>query len=215
MARCMLYLCLGPRCPIRPRLCMVPNWTAVAGITPPPGQTPVCWHLKNQIALSGETRGVKGSSLVSRVMERENMWSLKKEKKKFEGNTPHPCKMREMSFKAAPSLNPFLCMQVRAAENTFSWASAQIICQRKSVSNTSTSCKGRKRPSTQSTACEESLWVCCMLLSPSLLPAVPFHPKRWHDSVVKIDVKREGMFNGNGSVKDNNIWISYHVMMKK
>ena len=142
MALCMLYLCLGPRCPIRPQLCMVPNWTAVAGITPPPrAGSCVLTFEKNQIALSGETRGVKGSSLVSRVMERENMWLLKKEKKKFEGNTPHPWKMREMSFKAAPSLNPFLGVQVRAAENTFSWASAQIICQRKSVSNTSASCE--------------------------------------------------------------------------
>lgn len=109
MVRRMLYLRLDPGSSIWLGLCVDPDYSAEAGITPPPSQAPACWHLKNQIALSSETWGVKDSVLVSGVAERENMWSLKKSKN-IEGNTLTPRKMREMSFKAAPSLDPFLIL---------------------------------------------------------------------------------------------------------
>lgn len=157
MVRRMLYLCLDPGSSIWLGLCMDPDYTAEAGITPPPRRAPVCWHLKNQIALSSETRGVKDSGLVSGVIERENMWSLKKERTSKE-IPPHPVRWGRWVSKLPPPSIPssFFRAQAGAAESAFSRALAQIICQGKSVSNTSVSCECRKQPSTQSTACEDS-----------------------------------------------------------
>lgn len=155
MVRRMLYLCLGPGCSIRPGLRMDPDCTAEAGITPPPRQAPVCWHLKNQIALSSETWGVKGSSLVSRAIERK--YVVVKKRKSIEGNTPHPVRWGRWVSKLPPPSIPssfFFSVQAGAAESAFSQALAQINCQRKSVSNMSVSCERRKT----SLHTKHSLW---------------------------------------------------------
>lgn len=56
-----------------------------------------------------------------------------------------------MSFKAALSHSSYFLSDVQAlaADSRFSWASTQLICQRKSVFNEAVSCEGRKQSSTQ------------------------------------------------------------------
>lgn len=102
-----------------------------------------------------------------------------KKRKSIEGNTLHPVRWGRWVSKLPPPSIPssFFCVQAGAAESAFSRALAQINCQRKSVSNMSVSCERRKRPFTQSTACEESPWSCCTPLSAFLLPAVALQPK--------------------------------------
>lgn len=94
------------------------------GVTPPPRQAPVCWHLKNQIALSSETRALheeeRAAVLVRRVKEREwekkyvvvkKKGKKKKRRENNEGNTPHPADEGDefQSCSLPPFLPPFLC----------------------------------------------------------------------------------------------------------
>lgn len=158
-----LYLHLGLCCSIWPGRCMDPCCTAESDFTPPLRLAPVCWHLKNQIALSSETRAPawKGERAAvcrgekKREKEREIMrlW----ESINNEENTPHPKRWGGWVSKLPPPSISSLVLweQAGAAESGFSRALAQIICQTKSVSNMSTSCEHRKQPSTQSRACKE------------------------------------------------------------
>lgn len=119
-----------------------------AELTPPLRQAPLCWHLKNQTALSSETWDLQAEERqpfvgeIKKYTEEEEICGKRKknkrERKKSEGSsTWNTTRRGRWVSKLRPPSTPFFspCGLVGAAESGFSRALAPINCQEKSVSN--------------------------------------------------------------------------------
>lgn len=134
----MLYLCLGPVCS---HLTMDPHCTAKAGgnSSTQAGSCVLTFEKPNSTQQwnTSPARGGKGSSfgeesegkrVREKICGRKKKKGKKRKEEKITKEIPHTLQMREMSFKAAPSLHSFLlfCVQAEAAESALHRALARI-----------------------------------------------------------------------------------------
>lgn len=102
-----------------------------AELTPPLRQAPLCWHLKNQTALSSETWDLQAEERqpfggeIKKYTEEEEICGKRKKnkrerKKKWRKFYMEHYKEREMSFKAATSFNSFF-FPLRSGWSSWEW----------------------------------------------------------------------------------------------
>lgn len=129
--------------------------------------------------LFGEKRG-----RTSKGGEKENAVIKKKEEKLMKEIPPHPVRWgRWVSKLPSPTVpSSSFCAQTVAADSRFSWASTQINCQGKSVSNMGVSWECRKQPYTQSKLVWNNLWSC----SPPC-----FCPRTCCTTLINVSTRRE------------------------